>query len=293
MSQANVEVVPKARAGIVGRLRRVILWAVLAAVLSGTVLLPLERLLLFALVGVELLIAARVLRPAGVHYLGPHFYYDLIRLARGGRTISLRILYGLLLATALFLVYAFQTGRYQPGAVLFEPGPVLGYKVMAVFAESFVVGALVMQFLGMLIITPAYIAGAIAEEREGKTLELLLTTHLTDHEIVLGKMCARLAHLGGVVLTGLPIFSLTQFWGGIDEELIVRGFVDTFLAMFIAGCLSICASARARSVSQAELASYGLVFLVFVTAFRSWPLLFPGPVRGLLQAQAFSATGLR
>jgi ABC-type transport system involved in multi-copper enzyme maturation permease subunit len=280
MSQAIIEVVPKARGKVARRLGALILWLSLVALVAGTVWFALGRPLLFVLVGLELLIAAWVLRPAGVHYLGPHFYYDLIRLARRGHNTPLRILYGLLLGAALFFVYAYQTGRY-PRDVLFGPAPVFDPPVMAAFAPGFVVAALAMQFLGMLILTPAYIAGAITEEREGRTLELLLTTHLTDREIVLGKMCARLAHLGGVVLTGLPILSFTQFWGGVDGWMILRGFADTFLVMLIAGCVSIAVSARARSVSTAELESYGLLLLLAIGVVIIW-CCFGIPIAALL-----------
>ena len=52
---------------------------------------------------------------------------------------------------------------------------------------------------------------AVADEKDRRTLDYLLTTDLGDSEIVFGKLIARLATLSLILLTGLPIFSLLQF----------------------------------------------------------------------------------
>jgi len=52
----------------------------------------------------------------------------------------------------------------------------------------------------------------------------------------------------------------------VDPGLILRGFAGTFLAMVGAGCLSICISARARTVISAVLASYTALFLLCLLA---------------------------
>jgi hypothetical protein len=52
--------------------------------------------------------------------------------------------------------------------------PVIAGNDSARFAESFVMAILWMQMFGVLILTPAYIAGAIAEQREKNSLDLLL-----------------------------------------------------------------------------------------------------------------------
>ncbi len=47
------------------------------------------------------------------------------------------------------------------------------------------------QLMIILILVPAYLAPAIAQERERKTLDYLLVSELSDREIVLGKWGAR------------------------------------------------------------------------------------------------------
>jgi ABC-type transport system involved in multi-copper enzyme maturation permease subunit len=223
--------------------------------------------------------------------LGPHFYWDLVRLARRRRTILLRVGYGLFLLTALFLVYSSQLARYSPLAILFDPGPVLPFNALARFAESFVGAVLVLQTMAVFVLTPAYVAGAIVEEREGKTLELLFTTHLSDREIVLGKMCGRLVHLGGVLLTGIPILGLTPFFGGVDMQTVLTGFAAAFLTLLGIGSLCMLVSVHHRTVVGAVTTAYFFSFLFALillpvlasTIFSRAPTLLPFVViNGLL-----------
>src|SRR5262249_60934626 len=90
----------------------------------------------------------------------------------------------------------------------------------------------------VLVLPPAYLAGAIAEEKDRRTLPLLFLTPLYDREIVLGKLFARLAHLGGVLLTGVPILSLLLLWGGVDRPVLL-GVVGVTLIHLLTACCPI------------------------------------------------------
>jgi ABC-type transport system involved in multi-copper enzyme maturation permease subunit len=244
-----------------GNLLRIsLLGLLLIAAGAGISLLPVDLLFKGILFGVLGIVGFQLLRPADFHLLGPHFFYDLIRLARRGRSTVVRIAYAFFLLFGLCLVYANQL-NFDPLAVLFAPGPVLTPNSLAKFAEAFLHMLLVVQILTVFVVTPAYVAGAIAEEREAGTLDLLFTTHLSDREIVLGKLCARLVHMAGVLLVGLPVLALTQFLGGVDMELILAGFANTFLALLGVGSLSIFISAQAQSVLGAVMGTYGFMFL--------------------------------
>jgi ABC-type transport system involved in multi-copper enzyme maturation permease subunit len=247
---------------------------VLLGVLAGIWLLPISYVLQGALTGVLAVVAALLLRPPDCHFLGPHFFYDLIRLARRGRSTFVRIAYGFFLLFGLCLVYAHQF-NLDPLKVIFAPGPVLPANALARFAETFVNAILVMQILAVFLLTPAYVAGAIAEEREAGTLDLLFTTHLTDREIVLGKLFARLVHMAGVLLVGLPILALTMFLGGVEMELILAAFANTFLALLGVGSLSILVSSQAADVLGAVMGTYGLIFVLALLClpFSAWSQL--------------------
>src|SRR5437016_5017926 len=63
---------------------------------------------------------------------------------------------------------------------MWEPGPRLSRHDMADFAEKLVAAVMGVQGAAVFVITPAYLANAIAEERERGTLELVLTMPLAN-----------------------------------------------------------------------------------------------------------------
>jgi ABC-type transport system involved in multi-copper enzyme maturation permease subunit len=194
--------------------------------------------------------------------IGPLFWYDLVRLARRGRSTLLRCTYALFLLLALYAVY----DTHFPQASLFGDSLATAPKVpanqMAHFSANFAIALIALQVLAVVVLTPAYLAGAIAEEREKRTLELLFTTRLTDREIILGKLFGRLSHLAGILLTGLPILSLLQLWGGVDGSVLLAGSAVTVMTLLSVGSVSILFSSVASSSLNAVLASYITVALV-------------------------------
>jgi ABC-type transport system involved in multi-copper enzyme maturation permease subunit len=172
------------------------------------------------------------------------FLMDLGRMTRRGRPWLWRTLYGAALLGLLL--------------VLTPPGGSTRPSDLAAFAEDFATGLLIVQALAVLVLTPIVVAGAIAEERQQGTLDLLRTTALADREIALGKLAARLTHLGLILLAGLPVLSLLQLFGGIDPETLWLVFGLTFLSGVALGCLALTCSAWAPDVSRALMASLGL-----------------------------------
>src|SRR5687767_5130981 len=111
---------------------------------------------------------------------GPILFYDLIRLARRGRYFLVRCCYALLLFLILYVVYiqfmddTIRRMQNRPA------GPAARAAEMAEFAEWFFYTFMVVQFGCVFLLTPAYTAGAISEEKERKTLEFLLATDLVN-----------------------------------------------------------------------------------------------------------------
>ncbi|HEX3147650.1 MAG TPA: ABC transporter permease subunit [Gemmataceae bacterium] len=184
--------------------------------------------------------------------LGPVLAYDVLRVGRKPRQIWFRVAYAILLAILFTWVYlawvSFNgTGRVQP-------------KVMSKLAETFFTVYMVVQFILVCLLTPASVAGAIADEKERRTLEFLLATDLRDREILFGKLASRVGSLLLFLLAGLPILAMLQFFGGIDPDLVLAGFAATF-----ATCLSIAAVAIASSVlSRRARDAIALCYLLLI-----------------------------
>lgn len=221
--------------------------------------------------------------------LGPVLFYDLIRTARRGRYVLLRCIYALVLLAILWTVYLqfsdmlsnltnVRAGYVRmnrtggPPIMLTTPAGQAVWvddfsaarrAALARFAEAFFSMFIVVQLLAVVLLTPAYTAGAIAEEKDRKTLEFLLATDLKDHEIVFSKWIACMANVGILVLTGLPILGLMQLLGGVDPNLVLAGYAVTFLTLVSLASISILVSVNCKKARDAIVLSY-LTLLAYV-----------------------------
>ena len=104
---------------------------------------------------------------------------------------------------------------------------------MATIGSGLFAAILWLQGIVILFLTPAFLAGAIAEDRQRKVLFYLLASPLSGAEIVLGKVAARLINLVVLVMVGLPVVSLCLFLGGIDPVERLAGLRGEFrVALF-------------------------------------------------------------
>lgn len=179
-------------------------------------------------------------------WLGPHFYYDLIRLARKGWPTLARVAF-----LAVVLVGMLVMDRTQGGSVDFRRPAEFARR-----ANNFAYLLIVLQYLLVLALLPVYVASAIVEEKENQTLESLTMTQLTDRELVLGKFGARLMHVGAFALAAFPLLALMNLWGNVDPAMLVYHEIHLFLLLISAGSLCIWVSATSESVFQAISASY-------------------------------------
>jgi ABC-type transport system involved in multi-copper enzyme maturation permease subunit len=226
-----------------------------------------------------------LLRRAGVRLFGPILAYDLARHARRPRTYLSRLAYVAVLFFCLWVNVAIHSNRlYYPP----ETAPPTGER-MAALTEGFFYTFLAVQFALTLILTPAYVAPAIADEKERKTLEFLLTTDLDSREIVLGKLLARLGQVALLLLAGLPVLGAVQFLGGVEPELVFAGFAATALtALSLAGVAmlaSVCSSRTREAVGLAyALPVVYLMFCIAGDALVEFGLATPIPLFGVLSA---------
>jgi ABC-type transport system involved in multi-copper enzyme maturation permease subunit len=227
-----------------------------ALVWHGAALTPTQRgAAWLGLLAVVLLL----LRLRGVGVVGPVFWYDLVRSGRRGRTFAVRTGYLGALFAALLLTYATWSSR-----LAFSPA--LRPADAARFALSFFYGFSLAQFLLAVVLTPAFVAGAVAEEKEKRTLPFLLATDLRAHEIILGKLASRLGHLLLLLLSGLPLLALLQLLGGVDPLLAGASCLATGLAVLGLAGLSLFLSCLCGKSRHALLGAYLLAVAYAVAA---------------------------
>jgi ABC-type transport system involved in multi-copper enzyme maturation permease subunit len=193
--------------------------------------------------------------------IGPLFGWELVRLARRGQDFRARFLLaaGLLLVLTIFTIIWFRaTDLYQ---LFFGTSSVLGARDSARFGEQFTVAFLLAQIAILVLLTPAYAAGAISEEKERKTFIYLLISELSNREIVFGKFLGRLTFLLGVMLAGLPVLALTQVYGGTSEKFLLMGYLITACTVIMLAAVSAAAAMAVDTYRGALFRAYGFAAL--------------------------------
>jgi ABC-type transport system involved in multi-copper enzyme maturation permease subunit len=179
--------------------------------------------------------------------LGPHFMMDMLRLARKGRTTFFRVLYVLVQLVALYLLTRGGTRENMQ------------INDFARMAQTFSMVMLVLQNVLIVLLSPIYFASVMAEERELGTLELLALTHLTDWEILLGKLGARVLTVASVVLAGLPMLAIVHLWGGVDLGSLVFHVAASLLLILSCAGISLWASVDAIKMFDAFMMSASIL----------------------------------
>jgi ABC-type transport system involved in multi-copper enzyme maturation permease subunit len=124
---------------------------------------------------------------------------------------------------------------------------------LSLYLQTFVV----LHFVLVALATPAFLAGAVTDEKVQGTLQLLLTTDLKPVEILLGKLLGRVVQLGLLVLVGLPLLCfVAAYYGALGVSGLLGLILLTLGVLFALGGVSLWESVRSRQTRDAALRLY-------------------------------------
>ena len=159
--------------------------------------------------------------------------------------------------------------------------------VAAFSALTFRVFALLQLTLGLFFAT-VFSASLVTQEKDRKTLILLLMTDLRNHELALGKLFSSLLNVGVLLATSWPVFCFLKLLGGVTWEQIFWSQAIVGSATLAAGswgCLV--AFWREKTFQTLAISVLGVVLYVLLThsigtAFSA-EIAKASPYFGLLQ----------
>lgn len=167
-------------------------------------------------------------------------------------------------------------------------GGQLGARILLIAVYAFLVGLIIrypqsiepiamfyILLVLVVIIMPAMMHGAIAGDRERRSLDLLLTAPVTPGQIVIGKLARGFGILLAVWLAiGIPtiIIEIMQQLNKANyyyyDSFGIAGFVRAMLLILVTGVfiatLSLWMSSRMKTNASALLATVGALFAFFV-----------------------------
>jgi ABC-type transport system involved in multi-copper enzyme maturation permease subunit len=205
---------------------------------------------------------------------GPVFHYEWVTSSRRWQMYAGRSLFVLLLLAALFTVWYTDANQYSSATGL------SGYrKILAEMGEKFFYAVVGTQLTLVLLVAPALTTGAVCVDKTRGTLLHLLTTDLTNAEIILGKLATRLVTLFNLVLCTFPVLFLCTLEGGIDPDALIGAFLITLGVAIFTGTLALTLSVWCRKTYEVLLAVYMIVFLLLIVnpLLRFWGLKVTPP----------------
>src|SRR6185437_10679016 len=146
--------------------------------------------------------------------------------------------------------------------------PALSWRDYAALGESYFYAIIGVELTLVLLAAPAATAGALCVDRARGTLDHMLATELSDTEIVLGKLAARLLPVLGLVACSWPVLALASLLGGIDPVALTLAFA-IILAVALLGCtMALALAVWARKPHEVVLVVYTSWALVLLL----WPI---------------------
>ncbi|MBA4104746.1 MAG: hypothetical protein C0485_03230 [Pirellula sp.] len=187
--------------------------------------------------------------------VGPVFNRELATAPRSwrlylSRAIYVGALFGLV-CTAWLILFGSQPMRSLGDLARF------GAAIFALLAP--VQLALAIGFSALLA------AAAVAQEKDRRTLDLLLMTRMTNSELVVGKLLASMLTVLVLIAAGLPLFLLLAMLGGVSHAQIARVFGVTLAAALAAGSLG-STIALWREKTFQSLAMTALALMIWLIA---------------------------
>jgi ABC-type transport system involved in multi-copper enzyme maturation permease subunit len=207
---------------------------------------------------------------------GPVFVYECLANSRRWQTYALRAagVAGLLCAMATI-------------ASSRETATANSWNHYAELGQRYFIAMIGVELALVVLAAPAATAGAICLDRARGTLAHMLMTDLSDPEIVLGKLAARLLPVLGLVACTWPVMAISSLLGGIDPIALTLAFAN-IVTVAVLGCsMALFFSVWARKSHEVILATY----TVFILCILFWPIWYvlawtgwvsPAPDWGLL-----------
>lgn len=213
--------------------------------------------------------------------LGPIFTAELRTAARRKRYYLLRTVYA---ASLLFILWSsFESAFYNER--------IISTANLSQFARAFTRSFALLQGCAILLIAPAMFAGAIAQDRERRTIDYLLTSELGSSDIVLGKLGARTIQALILLGTGGGFLSISLLFGGVELQNLLLLTLAASLLLFECGAVSILISTWTRRSRHALRNAYIVIAVWAFAPIFALEFARVGPGSAYFPVVGFSPLG--
>lgn len=182
---------------------------------------------------------------------------------RRRRNYALRCIYVLVLMIFIASVWV--------GVVEFRQGMAQQQTQMARAAKEITSGIVWFQFIGVQIVTVIVMSTAVSDEIYGRTLSVLMTTPLSNRQLILGKLISRLVPVAILIASSLPLLAVIRVLGGVPWRYLWISLTITEATVFFVASLTLLFSTLSRKMYVVVISSgLSLAFLIGATPFLAF-----------------------
>ena len=132
------------------------------------------------------------------------------------------------------------------------------------------------QVLAICLVTPLFMAGAIGQESNPRTWEILLTTPLSSLQIVLGNLFGRVSFALSLLLATLPLCLAARVFGGVRGGSVLASLGVSACSAIFLGSVAVLLSVTRSAGKRGVFAFYaGTVLVLFATGAADLALSKP------------------
>lgn len=230
----------------------VAVWALVAA--NGWLLLSVGFIPGLLSIGVAAWAGVIVVRDLGAYRFNPLMLKELRERMRGARAFVVITVYLGLMSGFTVLLYLLETNA----------GSASGTSVTGELGRNLFRGVVGLELLLIVFIAPAFTSGAIANERERKTYDLLNITLLPHQSFVIGKLESALGYVLLLLLAAIPLQSIAFLFGGVTEQELILAFVILAVTAVVLGTVGLFFSTMVDRTLTASVRSYTVIFAAMV-----------------------------
>ncbi|MHC4415873.1 MAG: ABC transporter permease subunit [Planctomycetota bacterium] len=119
------------------------------------------------------------------------------------------------------------------------------------------------------LLTPIFMAGAIAQEANPRTWDILLTTPLGNLQIVLGNLFGRLFFILALLFSTLPLFAVTQYFGGVPGKSIFSSYAIASSSGLLVAAIAITLCVNRTAGRRAVFWFYAAVIMYLFATYAA------------------------
>lgn len=210
-----------------------------------------------------------ITRDMGSFRVNPVLLKEIRERMRGARAFVVITVYLGLMSGFAVLMYLLQRGFIQSSIT----------STTGELGRSIFEGIFAVELLLIVFITPAFTSGAISNERERKTFDLLHITLLSKPAFIVGKLESALSYVFLLLLAAVPLQSIAFMFGGVGESELALAFVILATTAVTLGAVGIYFSTTSERTLSASVRAYvtmaaitvgiPVVMMMFVTRFNN------------------------